>query len=498
MEKLDRIGTEERQIDGQENQQQRQRNPQRPVPQLSHQHEGQDGVDGHGACDGDAVSPREIAGRFETEHQADHGGQQHPVDPGHVNLPDFAFGGMRDLEPRTIAELDRLSGQGIGSRDHRLRGNDCGHGGEDHHRVQSPFRGHVVERILYRVLVVQDQCALSKIIQQKGRQHVDKPGEPNRFLAEMSHVRIQRFGPGDGQHDGAEYEKTAGGIFSEEIDGITRREGGEDVRVLDDVDDAQQRQHREPDNGDRPEQRPDHFRALLLEQEQADQHQNGERNDEGLQSRCCDFQAFHCGQHRDRRRDDAVSVEQRGAEQAERHQNHAPARVARGGSQDQCEQGHDAALAAIVRAHHEHHVLQRHDDDQRPGNQRQHAEHVVVIGRDRMAAVERLAHRVQRAGADVAEHHADRRDRHRQYALLLAFVAVGDHCYFLFLNVSRNAARRRSSVSFRSSDKTDDATRYGVVTRLWRRVFGYHREKCRAGLAAGCCCGATFYTRSKP
>ena len=52
----------------------------------------------------------------------------------------------------------------------------------------------------------------------------------------------------------------------------------------------------------------------------------------------------------------------------------------------------------------------RDDDDQRPEDQRQHAEHVRLEQRDVVARLERLAHRVQRARADVAVDDAERAD----------------------------------------------------------------------------------------
>ncbi len=67
----------------------------------------------------------------------------------------------------------------------------------------------------------------------------------------MSHVRIQRFGSSYGQHDRAEYQKAAGGILGKEVDGITGRKRRQDLRILDDVDNAQQRQYCKPDKGDR-------------------------------------------------------------------------------------------------------------------------------------------------------------------------------------------------------------------------------------------------------
>ena len=71
-------------------------------------------------------------------------------------------------------------------------------------------------------------------------------------------------------------------------------------------------------------------------------------------------------------------------------------------------QREDAAFALVVGAQHERDVLDRHHEHQRPEDQRQHAEHVVVRRRHRVRSEEALAHRVERAGADVAVDHAER------------------------------------------------------------------------------------------
>ena len=69
---------------------------------------------------------------------------------------------------------------------------------------------------------------------------------------------------------------------------------------------------------------------------------------------------------------------------------------------DERRQGQDAAFALVVRAHHDRDVLDRDDEQQRVDDQREHAQHVVVRRRHRVRAEEALAHRIQRAGADVA------------------------------------------------------------------------------------------------
>ena len=119
-------------------------------------------------------------------------------------------------------------------------------------------------------------------------------------------------------------------------------------------------------------------------------------------------------EHRDGRRDHAVAVEQRGAEDAQQHQRasaRAPAWLAR---RQQRGQREDAALAVVVGAHDEREVLDRDDQHQRPEDERQDAEHVRLGRRDRVRSEEALAHRVERAGADVAVDDAERAEGQRQ------------------------------------------------------------------------------------
>ena len=90
-------------------------------------------------------------------------------------------------------------------------------------------------------------------------------------------------------------------------------------------------------------------------------------------------EALDRAEHRDGRRDHAVAVEQRRAEQAER--DRASPRLfalAHRRLRDERQQREDAALAVVVGAHHEDQVLDRDDERQRPEDQRQHAEHVVA------------------------------------------------------------------------------------------------------------------------
>ena len=63
-------------------------------------------------------------------------------------------------------------------------------------------------------------------------------------------------------------------------------------------------------------------------------------------------------------------------------------------------------------------VLHGDHDHQRPEHQRQDAEHGGVVRRESVVRRERFLDRVQRAGADVAEHHADRTQHQRTQARL--------------------------------------------------------------------------------
>ena len=61
---------------------------------------------------------------------------------------------------------------------------------------------------------------------------------------------------------------------------------------------------------------------------------------------------------------------------------------------DQGDQGHDAPLSAVVGAHDEHHVLERHHQNQGPEHQGQHAHDVGFIGADLVAEVKDFLDRI--------------------------------------------------------------------------------------------------------
>ena len=66
-------------------------------------------------------------------------------------------------------------------------------------------------------------------------------------------------------------------------------------------------------------------------------------------------------EHRNRRRDHAVAVQQRGAEQPERDQHRAALALGARRLRDERQQREDAPFAVVVGAHHEQDVFDRDD-----------------------------------------------------------------------------------------------------------------------------------------
>src|SRR5712692_8533650 len=83
---------------------------------------------------------------------------------------------------------------------------------------------------------------------------------------------------------------------------------------------------------------------------------------------------------------------------------------------DQSDQRKNAALAVHVRAHDDKHVLDGDDEDQRPADERDDADHVRFSGGDAARSAEALAQGIERARADVAEEDAKGGERQKNAA----------------------------------------------------------------------------------
>ncbi len=233
----------------------------------------------------------------------------------------------------------------------------------------------------------------------------------------MPHVRVQRFGTGDRQHHGAHRKDAELAVVHEEHEGMMRNQCLQDAWLTHDAAHAKHTEGNEPGQGDGSKQGPDATGSVLLDRENAEQDENGDWRHVVGRGRAQHFDAFDRRQHRNGRRDHGVAKKQRRAEQADDHYDPAgpqPADATLG----QRHQGHDAAFTLVVRAQDEGGVLDRHHRDQRPENQRQHAEHVFTQWFHAMLA-KGFAKRIQRTGADVTEYNAYGQEAERKQPLVV-------------------------------------------------------------------------------
>ena len=112
-------------------------------------------------------------------------------------------------------------------------------------------------------------------------------------------------------------------------------------------------------------------------------------------------------EHRDGGGDDAVTVEEGRAEEAEHDQEEGSLGAP---GADQSQQRQNPALAPVIGSHDLRDVLVGDYEVQRPENQRQDAQDVFPGGRDAVLGAEALLEGVQGAGADVTVDDTERRE----------------------------------------------------------------------------------------
>ena len=280
VQQLGQVGGEEEQVDGDQDAAERQHDPERPAPLMTGVVEEQQGRDGDRAGHGGAVGVGQRGRAPEREHERKHRHQQQPVDERDVDLADHLFRGVFDAQPRQVAESGGLVGDREGAGDDGLGGDDRGHGGEEDHREPGPARSQQEERAAGVALVAQDEGALAHVVQDAGGEDDQQPGPPDRRAAEVPHVRVYRFGSGDGQDDGGQREERGLEMADQEADGIGRGQCLQDLGVIGDATHAEHAEHGEPDGHDRSEQPPHRARAQPLRQEQGDDDRHRDRDDQ--------------------------------------------------------------------------------------------------------------------------------------------------------------------------------------------------------------------------
>ena len=226
----------------------------------------------------------------------------------------------------------------------------------------------------------------------------------------MAEIGIESLAAGDREEDCAERREPDQPMIGEESHSVDRIEGSEHAKVLHDVSDARDGDGDEPDERDRAEECGDLGGAAGLHREQAEQDHHRQRDDVRLESGSNDLEAFDRRQHRDRRGDHGIAVEQRGADDAEQDDGEALAPERAIGERHQ---GKCSTLAVIVGAKQDQHVFDGDDEDERPDDQRQDAEDGgLACG---LTAARRRQHGfaqgVERARADVAIDDANATER---------------------------------------------------------------------------------------
>ncbi len=267
----------------------------------------------------------------------------------------------------------------------------------------------------------QQQTALAQVVQRQRGKGDQEPGQANRLLAEVAHVGVQRLGARQRQHHGAQGNEGNEAVIHQEGRRVQRIERGQDGWRLDDVDHAHAGQRGKPQHHDGGKIAADAGRAVRLYRIQRHQHHHRQRHHIRTEGGRGHFQALDRRQHGNGRRNHAVAIEQGGAEDADHHQREMPARQAADGRQHQRHQGHDAALAAVIGAQHQGHVLERDDQGQAPENQRDNTQQVLGRQHQAVGRVEDGLQGVQRTGADIAVNDADGRQGHAGKAAFFMF-----------------------------------------------------------------------------
>ena len=129
-----------------------------------------------------------------------------------------------------------------------------------------------------------DESALAQIVQCQRRQNEAEPSHLYRQPAEVTKVRIKRFGAGDSEKDRAKRVETDDAMMQEKIDAVERIECPQDAGIDGDADQRRNRDDHEPDRHDRTKESR-HFRGpARLERKQHDQNDDRQRHHEVMES----------------------------------------------------------------------------------------------------------------------------------------------------------------------------------------------------------------------
>ncbi len=167
-------------------------------------------------------------------------------------------------------------------------------------------------------------------------------------------------------------------------------------------------QRGKPDHHDGTKQSADFRCAPVLEGEKPDENDERERNDQRHEFPIFRSDIFDGAQHGDRGREHAVAVKQCESENRGKPDPGLEPSTQRGRTVCQRSQREHATLAVIVGAHDKNDVFDRDHDHERPHNHGSCGQNRKAIGRTASCRAHCLAHRVEGAGADIAEDDTER------------------------------------------------------------------------------------------
>ena len=137
--------------------------------------------------------------------------------------------------------------------------------------------------------MLKQQCPLAKIVQHQRRQYDGEPGDADRQFAEVPHIGVQRFHPGNRQHHRAKRNKGNGLVLQEEVHRPVGVQRLQNFRVSVNASRAKHRQQQEPDQHNRRKQLADHPGPVLLDHKQQGKHDNGDRHNPAIELRGDNF-----------------------------------------------------------------------------------------------------------------------------------------------------------------------------------------------------------------
>ncbi len=314
---------------------------------------------------------------------------------------------MDDGDARAEPQLGRLPGEAEGAGDEGLARDDCGSGPECDESVGlPPHADHPVERVFDRFRLPHEERALAEVVQQERGQDRRVPGVADRVAAmEVSHVRVEGLAAGDAEDDRAHEEERDERVGFDEVEGVAGVDGVDHARVVKNLLEAQAGDADEVHRHDGAEDVSEFGGTFLLDCEECQKGDHREGDDDDLLVYLHTLgqdheEAFVCREDGDGGSDDAVPVQEGGAD----HDGHCGRGDAFGlfshVLREEREKHVDPAFSLLVLFHDEGDVFIRHNAEERPEDHREDP-HDVCLGVPHFLYA--FLHDVEGARTDVSE-----------------------------------------------------------------------------------------------